>query len=130
MESSIDEFEIDRRLRNRIIEYLELAASFEHQRKYQRVAPVSVPNEVINQWEDRVGAPAELRFSNSPVFTQAEEQALCSFHQVWLEVADATPDPLPALEETLLLPAWERLRSAAESALRAMMVRGYLAEHC
>ncbi|MBL8682563.1 MAG: hypothetical protein JNK05_25570 [Myxococcales bacterium] len=129
MEPLVDDLEIDRRLRNRIIEYLELVASFEFQREYQRIAPVWVPNEVINQWEDRVGSPACLTFAASPVYTLDEDRALRDFHEVWLEVADGTPDPLPELEETLRLPAWERLRAAAESALRVMMVQGYLPEH-
>lgn len=45
---------VAQRIRNRIIEYLELASSFEAQQH----APIAhVPNEVINQWEDWVPTP-------------------------------------------------------------------------
>ena len=45
---------VAQRIRNRIIEYLELAASYAAQEEYQRVAPINVPSEVMNQWEDWV----------------------------------------------------------------------------
>lgn len=44
---------VEQRVRNRIIEYLELAASFKEQLAYERNAPIAnVAHEVINQWED------------------------------------------------------------------------------
>jgi hypothetical protein len=114
------------RVRNRIIEYLELASSLAAQRRYQATAPVSVPNEVVNQWEDWVLDPA---FGwEPPVFSREEGAAIATFHQVWDEVARATPNPLPPLEETVLLPDWEKLRSAAESAARVFAYRGRLPE--
>jgi hypothetical protein len=45
----------ERCVRIRIIEYLELASSFEAQQEYERDVPVAhVPYEIINQWEDWV----------------------------------------------------------------------------
>lgn len=44
---------IEQRVRNRIIEYVELASSFEAQQEYERDVPIAhIPYEVINQWED------------------------------------------------------------------------------
>lgn len=40
---------VRQRIRNRIVEYLELASSFEAQLDYQPAVHVPVPNEVINQ---------------------------------------------------------------------------------
>lgn len=46
---------IEQRVRNRIAEYLELAASFEDQRRDEQDVPIAyVPYEVINQWGDQV----------------------------------------------------------------------------
>ena len=46
---------VEQRVRNRVIEYLELAASFQEQQEYERNAPIAhIPYEVINQWEDWV----------------------------------------------------------------------------
>ena len=118
---------VRQRIRNRIVEYLELASSFEAQRAYQAAVQVPVPSEVINQWEDWVPRPGDPSFVQ-PVFSQAEQEAIASFHQVWEEVAAATPNPLPQLENVLVLPAWERLRRAAATALQAFMARGKLPE--
>ena len=115
------------RVRNNIIEYLELASSFEAQRAYQAAVEVSVPSEVIDQWEDSVPGPDDPTFVQ-PVFSPAEKEAIRVFHRVWGEVATATPTPLPQLDEVLGLPAWERLRVAATEALRVFLARGKLAE--
>lgn len=120
---------IEQRVRNRIIEYLTLASSFEHQRKYQAdVSAISVPNEVINQWQDWVPEQG-LRTFGPPVFTFDELAALIAFSRTWEQVAHNTPNELPSLEETLALPAWAQLRTAAEAALNVFERRGRLPEH-
>jgi hypothetical protein len=116
---------VRQRIRNRIVEYLELASSCDAQRAYQTAVQVSVPNEVINQWEDWVPGPTDRAFA-PPVFSPAEQEAIASFHEVWEEVATTTQSPLPQLEEVLALPAWERLRGAAAAALQIFMARGKL----
>lgn len=115
------------RIRNRIIEYLELASSFEAQREYQQVAPVHVPNEVINQWEDWVQAPRVPAFAE-PVFSRPEQEAVAAFYGVWQQVAADTPDPLPPLETLQATAEWQRLRSAAVVALAVFAARGRLSE--
>ncbi|MBL8678639.1 MAG: hypothetical protein JNK05_05715 [Myxococcales bacterium] len=115
------------RIRNRIIEYLSLAASFEAQRRYQELAPVCVPNEVINRWEDYTRDPTRETFEPS-VFTPDEADALVEYHRVWHVAADALDDGFPDLEETLQLPEWEQLRDAAQRALAILERRGFLSE--
>ena len=118
---------VRQRIRNRIVEYLELASSFDAQRAYQAAVQVPVPSEVINQWEDWVPDPGDESFVQ-PVFSPAEQEAIASFHRVWEEVAAAIPNPLPQLENILVLLAWERLRGAAATALHVFMARGKLPE--
>ena len=115
------------RIRNRIIEHLELAGSFEDQREYQSRAPVHVPNEVINQWEDWVREPRDPALVE-PVFSAGERDAVARFHQIWDEVAKNTPDPLPDLESLFVTTEWQRLRDAALDALRVFLIRGRLSE--
>lgn len=56
------------RIRSQIIEYLELASSFEAQRSYQSRVPIAqVPNEVIVGWEDWVADPRDPALAE-PVF--------------------------------------------------------------
>ena len=116
------------RLRNRIMEVLELAGSFEEQAEYQEsVSFVSVPNEVINQWEDWVHPPIQENYCE-PVFSEQEQRAIQEFHEVWNAVADATPNPLPSLQVTQRLDEWERLRSSAISAMEVFTIRGRFPE--
>jgi hypothetical protein len=116
-----------RRVRNRIIEYLELASSFDSQREYQSRTPVHVPDEIINQWEDWVQQPRDAVFESS-VFSPDEQEAIAQFHQVWDAVATTTPKPLPNLEALFATADWRRLRDAALAGLRVFLVRGKLPE--
>jgi hypothetical protein len=119
---------IEARIRNRIIEYLELAASFEAQVAYQARAPVHVPHEVINQCRDWVPEDPAERFSASPAFSYDELAAVTAYDALWNEVAAETPDPLPALSELQSSAAWRRLRDGARRALAVFAARGRLPE--
>ncbi len=116
---------LHQRIRNRIIDYLELTASADEQRDYERRVPIAhVPNEMINQWEDRVSSD-DLDLYGPPVFSDDERHALSRFNSVWLEVADETPDPMPSSIELLLgTPAWARLMAEAQAALTVFEKRG------
>ena len=88
---------IEQRIRNRIIEYLDLAASYEAQAAYQTSVPfVTVPYEVINQWDDWVPAdPGDLA-RNVGVFSPDEVRAMCEFQAVLDRVADSGAERPPA----------------------------------
>jgi hypothetical protein len=115
------------RLRNRIIESLELAASHDSQLEYQKSAPlIDVPAQVINLWEDFVGDDWRQHYTAGEVFTAREIDAIASFHPVWDEIAQQAPDlPLDALIHT---PAWLRLAKSAMAALEVFLERGRLPE--
>jgi hypothetical protein len=114
---------VRQRVRNRLIEYLELAASFDQQHTYQATAPIHVPDEIVNQWEDwyRPDLPSDYA---PPLFSHEEALALQKFHAVWNEVALRTPDPLPPLDSLQQTDFWNHLRCAAESALKVFNGRG------
>tara|TARA_R110002072_G_scaffold302990_1_gene490777 strand:+ start:454 stop:864 length:411 start_codon:yes stop_codon:yes gene_type:complete len=120
---------VQRRVRNRLIEYFEMAASFDEQSKYQLEAPqVHVPHEVINQYEDWVPSPSRLDEWGPPVFSMGELDALREFARVFDDTCDRTPHPLPPLDQVQRLPAWESLRQGARDALRVFLRRGKLEE--
>ncbi|MBP2321034.1 hypothetical protein JOF56_001419 [Kibdelosporangium banguiense] len=117
------------RHRNRIIEYLEVAASFDDQQEYERnVQIVHVPYEVINQWEDWFPKDPRHNFDFLDVYDAAEVDAVCQFQVAWEAAADALSDDYPPLSEVQALPEWEQLRSAAEVALTVFMKRGMMPE--
>lgn len=116
------------RVRNRIIEYLEVASSIDAQRSYQEQAPtVNVPNEVIHQWEDWVSEDWEAELIE-PVFSAEERAAIARLYQVWVEVTSRAPDPLPSLELVIKLPEWAELRDAAGVLLNVFGKRGKFSE--
>ena len=107
------------------MDYLELAASADEQREYERRAPIAqVPNEMINQWEDWVRAD-DLGWYAPPVFSHEESEAIQRFHEVWAGVADETPNPMPHSIDLLIgTAAWNRLMAAAQAALDVFLKRG------
>ena len=113
------------RIRNNIIDYLELAASVDEQRRFERDVPMAcVPNEMINLWEDAV-ISTDVEWYSGPVFSPDENAAIRAFHIVWDQVADETPDPMPPSIEALIgTEPWDRLAVAAREALSVFAVRG------
>lgn len=108
---------IYRRIRNRIIEYLELASSFERQLDYEIRAPVSIPNEMFNQWDDWVSIE-KLANYRDPIFNAEERNAMLRYNAA-LEVAFEELSYEPDLRITDLVGtnSWSRLREEAQIAL-------------
>lgn len=120
---------VERRVRNRMIEYWEWVASAKNQRVYQDAVPnVSVPNEALNQWEDWQAFPSPEGRYLPPVFTLEEGVMIARYHDVWNQVADATPEIMPPLTELRHNPHWLRLMGAAQEAFDLFMRRGKLDE--
>ncbi|MGQ0844784.1 MAG: hypothetical protein ACT4QF_11675 [Sporichthyaceae bacterium] len=128
MDSTPSERVVDRRVRNRVIEYLELASSFEGQREYAARAPsyVDIPNEVVNQWDDWV-RPSDLD-GEAAVYTAAEVQTMSSYLEALDRANAAVVDSYPDLAHVQTLPEWQALREAALDALAVFAVRGRLSE--
>jgi hypothetical protein len=117
------------RIRNQIIEYLEMASSFDNQRRYQDSVPhVSVPVEVIELWLDWIDENEPLKNCLEPVFSPEERDAVVKYHALFVDVCNKTPKMLPALDVLIRDPNWMRLRAGAEQALIAFRKRGKLAE--
>jgi hypothetical protein len=113
-----------RRVRTRIMDYLELAGSFEAQRRLQDAAPgMAAPDEVLNQWEDWVTPDWRQQFIE-PVFSAEERNGIAHFARVWDEVAAGAPHPLPPLEILFAAPNWQSLQRAAAALLAVFLLRG------
>ena len=112
-----------------MIEYWEWVASAKNQRVYQDAVPnVSVPNEALNQWEDWQAFPSPEGRYLPPVFTLEEGVMIARYHDVWNQVADATPEIMPPLIELRKNAHWLRLMAAAQEAFDLFMRRGKLDE--
>lgn len=109
------------RIRNRIMEYLDLASDPVAHARFG-------PDAVVNYWEDWQAADWAASYPD-PVFTAAEREAMAAFDAAW-RVAAATPDPMPPLEQLTGLAAWQQLVAAAGKALSVFNRRGRLDEEC
>jgi hypothetical protein len=116
---------VEQRVRNRLIEALELAASFEDQKVMNRT--VNAVNETINLWEDT--DPVRWDWGFSEVYTHDEAEAARAFHATWESVANRLPDEqFPNLDEVQARAEWHELRAGALSTLRVFAGRGKLPE--
>ncbi|RDV37653.1 hypothetical protein DV096_14210 [Bradymonadaceae bacterium TMQ3] len=101
--------------RENILNALELIADGAGQREYQRQVPfASVPAELFNQWDDFY-YPEDDRFRET--FSDVELLVLSRFDRVLNDIADATAQERPPLDEFMKTEAWKTLSFAAREAL-------------
>ena len=114
---------VEQRIRNRLIEYLEMLITYE-------AGPRTVDlNEVINQWEDW-NPPAHSQDSQfpEPTYTRSEAALLSLVAEAWEAFCVATPQNISSLSEVVRAPQWRSLVAAADSALHELLRRGKLSE--
>lgn len=117
---------IRQRIRNRVIEQLELLASYDLQWRLESVE--YAPYEAINGWEDRVGTPRPDDFVE-PVFSSDEVDAVGRVHEAWEQAATELPADYPPLETVQAQPYWQNLREVSAEALGVFARRGKLSEN-
>jgi hypothetical protein len=113
------------RVRNRMIETLELMASFEEQRSLNTLE--YAPYEVLARWGDSAQALRTVDLA-PPVFASDEVSAIQSVSAAVDHAADELPDDFPALVEVQGQAYWQSLRDFAAGALAVFRVRGELSE--
>ena len=120
---------VDTRIRNRIMEYLQLVTSAAQQKHYQRRVPdVNVPAELICSWEDWMPVEEGAQGFALPVYSAEECEAIERYGRSWEVVVAATPEEMLSLEEFIGTTEWERLKQAAEDALSVFQRRGVFEE--
>ena len=84
MDDKVSNLVVMQRIRNRVIEYLELAATPEDLKKYQTKAPVSVLNELIQQWNDWVELDNSTVYKSFhiPPYTSQEQLAIFEYNYI------------------------------------------------
>ncbi|KRE86131.1 hypothetical protein ASG75_11465 [Rhodanobacter sp. Soil772] len=113
------------RLRNRIIEHLQLVSSAEEQIAYQQSVPIAqVSGELFNAWGDWVADEATIEEFIAPIFSAEEQLAIREFNASLDAIAFRTVPNLPYITDFIGTPAWQELSSAASKALVVLQVRG------
>ena len=117
------------RLRNQVIDHLELLSSREKQLEYQREVPIAhVSAELFEQWSDILNPKASKEQFPQGLYSAAERSEVHKFNQVFLEVSSTTSSQLPTIAEFVETEEWKKLQKAASKALRVFQVRGFLSE--
>ncbi|MDP3230078.1 MAG: hypothetical protein Q8N13_19185 [Acidovorax sp.] len=111
---------VDQRIRNRLIEYLEVLANYEND------PPPWNLNETINQWEDWVHSPATKEQFSSPIYTKFESELLVEVDCAWSVFANATLSTIQ--NDDIQRPEWAAFIVSARRALGCLMHRGRLSE--
>lgn len=108
--------------RANIINLLNLIASESDQLDYQRLAPVNVASELVNQWFDDFYHPTDEHFKNE--FSDEELASLAEFDAYY----DARDTVLPdSLDEMLETKAWREVMAFAGKILDEHGWRGVVA---
>ena len=108
------------RVRNRIIEYFELAGDPQAQAKFG-------PNMVVSYWEDWQSLLYASRLP-APVFSAPELSAMQAFDLSWHAVANITSNPMPPIALLRGNPIWQLFTSSAANALAVFAIRGRFSE--
>jgi hypothetical protein len=107
-----------------VINLLNLIASQSEQLEYQRIAPVNVAYELVNQWFDDFYHPADAHFASE--FSTAELMLLKRFNAFYETRLPFLPDSLDKLVAT---PAWHDVMTHAGEVLDACGWRGLDAQY-
>ncbi|CAG1771168.1 hypothetical protein BAC3_01601 [uncultured bacterium] len=110
------------RIRNRIIEVLELLI------KSENSSPKFQLNELINFWEDWINSPLQENEFPMPVYTEAEDKLLREVSSAINAFCEVTPKSITNEAEAMALPEWSAVIVTARSAHIAMMKRGKFSE--
>lgn len=117
---------VSQRVRNRVVECLELSADFDAQMAYEQI--VYVPYELVNSWDDWVHSDPQTDSHIDPVYYQAEIRAMGKYHAVLQRAASALTRDYPPIEQVQLMPEWNELRDVAIEALVVFAERGPMSE--
>ncbi|MGF1593831.1 MAG: hypothetical protein ACFCUW_11160 [Kiloniellaceae bacterium] len=120
MSESIGRTLLQQRIRNRLMDVLEIASAFDE------IARCGT-SETINLWEDWY-RESDSDFYAEPVFSVSERKQIIEFSKVWNETAEVEEDNTFDPEKLKTLPHWCRFRDAAETALRVFEQRGRCSE--
>jgi len=120
MSKTISRTLLQQRVRNRLMDVLEVAASFEDTAKFGTF-------EVINWWQDWYHMD-DLALYGEPAFTADEQRQIAAFAKAWSETADVEESNIFDAEKLNALPHWRRFREAAQVALQVFELRGRLSE--
>lgn len=105
---------LQQRIRNRLIDYFEIASSLDLIASFGAF-------EIINMWDDLVVDP---EFSDEPVFSPFERKAIQVIGEILSRCAAETEQDVFCASTLAKSQSWQQLRDAATAALSEFQKRG------
>jgi len=116
--TEVDDNEIARRIRQRLIDVLDLWTSMDDQLEYQEKAAIAhISHELFNQWDDWY-RPETVHFKLA--FDENEREILVDFDKVLNHISDKTPPVLPNITEFVKTNDWLVVNQAAINTLKSI----------
>ena len=110
--TEIDETELTKRIRQNVLNVLELWSSKEEQLEYQKNVPIAqVSAELFCQWADDTYHPESRQFKLA--FDERERDILADFDKTFNYVSDKTPNNLPDIADFVKTTEWKIVNEAA-----------------
>lgn len=108
--------ELNKNIRNGVLNHLRLLASENLQLKYQEEVPYcSVPNELMNIWDDYYWPDSESFIAS---FDNWELLLLEKMNETILEVSENSSNDLPELTQFVETLEWKKINKTAQDILR------------
>jgi hypothetical protein len=114
---------IEQRIRNRLIEFLELATSEHH------VLRTFGLNEIVNQWFDWNPDEPTVNDYPKPPYTESEAQLLYKVAIAISAFVNATSNDISDFSAAVATSYWRDFASCSNDALKELMKRGKLSEN-
>lgn len=108
----IDDIELAKRIRQNVLNVLELWSSKKEQLEYQKSVPIAqVSDELFCQWADDTYHPDSKQFKIA--FNEKEREILAEFDKVFNSISDNTINNLPDITEFVNTTEWYVINQVA-----------------
>jgi len=115
--TEIDDTELAKRIRQNVLNVLDLWSSKEEQLEYQKNVPIAqVSAELFCQWADDSYHPDSRQFKMA--FNEKEREVLTYFDKTLNFISEKTPNNLPDIVEFVKTNEWQIVNQAAIDAVK------------
>ena len=115
--TEIDDIELSKRIRQNVLNILDLWSSKEVQLEYQKNVPIAqVSDELFCQWADDFYHPDSRQFKIA--FNEIERDVLAEFDKTLNFICEKTPNNLPDIVQFVKTTEWKIVNQAEIDAIK------------
>ena len=115
--TEINNIELTKRIRQNILDTLDLWSLKDKQLEYQKNVPIAqVSAELFCQWADDFYHPESVHFKMA--FNEKEKEILADFDKIFNQISDGAPNDLPDIADFVKTDEWQIVNQAAIETLK------------